>query len=116
MRGAWFQNRSAGGTVRFSLRGLDYVVPVGQAVELPAELAWYPKAVGLLLEPCVAPSDTAARAVGPEPTPRPSRRRYPDGVSSGPEPAPREEREAEELDVPEIAPEVSESLARRKRR
>ena len=114
MRGAWFQNRSAGGTVRFALRGLDYVVPQGQAVELPAELAWYPRTVGLLLEPCAAPSDAAAWAVEPAPTPRAARRRYPDGVAPGAEPAPREEPEAD--DTVALEPEVSDALARRRRK
>lgn len=112
MRGAWFQNRSAGDAVRFTLRGLDYIVPQGQAVELPAELAWYPAAVGLLLEPCTAPSETAR---ADEPTPaQPRRRRLPDGVYAGAERSAREPELSTEEEV-EIEPAVSAALARRRR-
>lgn len=110
MRTTWFWNRSAGGTVRFSLRGQDYSVPEGHAAELPAELAWYPAAVGLLLEPGPAPVDPA---LGEEPVPRQPapRRRYPDGVVAGG----REPVEREADDEPALPAPVAQALATRRR-
>ncbi len=114
MRGAWYCNRDAGATVRFTLRGLDYEVPLGSVVEIPADLAWYPPQVGLRLERVDGPS---ASPLAPEPTPHlPARRRLPTGVAVGPSPVPRDEDDDEAAEAVPVAPEVADSLARRKRR
>jgi hypothetical protein len=120
VRSAWFWNRSAGDTVRWTLRGQDYSVPPGHAAELPAELAWYPGAVGLLLEQGPAPEDLALQEES-VPHPRTPRRRFPDGVASG-HPIERRELqvdEPEEAAVPgeaELPAPVALALSTRRRR